>query len=689
MIEKGRPAPLGASRDGDGVNFALYSEGAESIELCFYDADDRETNRVALPDQTDAVWHGYVPGCAPGQAYGYRVHGHYSPADGLRYNANKLLIDPYARQLRGEFEWSPAVFDFESNQANGEMRSNDADSAPFVPKSVVTGNTPNPPCGGPSISWSETVIYEVNVRGFTMRHPSITKSERGLFRGMRNGQILDYLTSLGITSLELMPVHAFIDEHFLHQRGLRNFWGYNTINFFAPAQRYLGGDDICAFREMVDVIHDAGIEVILDVVYNHTGESDRLGPSLSFRGIDNLSYYRTLPENPGEYINHTGCGNTFNVDRPVVRNLIIDSLRYWTQQMGVDGFRFDLAPALGRNGDQFSDQHALFQSIEADTVLKNVKLIAEPWNPGPGGYQLGNFPTKWAEWNDRYRDTVRRFWRGDADQATELAKRLHGSADLFEPRGRKPTASVNFVSSHDGFALADVVSYESRHNEANGEDNRDGHKHNYSCNYGIEGETEDRATNILRRRQRLNILGTLLLSQGTPMLLAGDEFGNSQGGNNNAYAQDNETGWLDWSGADTNSKFLNSVCDLIRLRRTTPLVRQSNYLHAHSSNGQNWSDIEWLAPSGRVIENLDRHTLSAMTLLLTHTDEVSSNGEKTLAVAILLNASEQALEFKLPLPENEASWQVEFSSSDEPAKQRGDCSWLLIGQSTAFLRVCE
>ena len=685
MIEKGRPAPLGASRDGDGVNFALYSAGAESVELCFFDADDRETSRVALPDQTDAVWHGYVPGCAPGQAYGYRVHGRYAPADGLRFNANKLLIDPYARQLRGEFEWSPAVFDFEPKQANGEMQSNDADSAPFVPKSVVIGKPPNPPCGGPSIPWSETVIYEANVRGFTMRHPSLTKSDRGLFRGMRNGQILDYLAALGITSLELMPVHAFIDEHFLHQRGLRNFWGYNTINFFAPAQRYLGGDDISAFREMVDAIHDAGIEVILDVVYNHTGESDRLGPTLSFRGIDNLRYYRTSPGNPGEYIDHTGCGNTIDVDRPVVRNLIIDSLRYWTQQMGVDGFRFDLAPVLGRSGDQFSDQHALLQSIETDAVLKNVKLIAEPWNPGPGGYQLANFPPAWAEWNDRYRDTVRRFWRGDADQARELAKRLHGSADLFEPRGRKPTSSVNFVACHDGFSLADVVSYESRHNEANGEDNRDGQNHNFSCNYGIEGETEDRDTNILRRRQRLNMIGTLLLSQGTPMLLAGDEFGNSQSGNNNAYAQDNDTGWLDWSGVDADPKFLNSVRNLIQLRHETPLLRQAAYLHGQSGNEDGWRDIEWRNADGSLPSDSDWHGNDSFSVVLANCSDASSHADQ--AVAILVNNSNATVDFQLPESSRPVSWYLAFTSSGISPEKSADFSWRILSNSIACLRL--
>ncbi len=689
MIEKGRPAPLGASRDGDGVNFALYSEGAEAIELCFFDASDKETGRFALPDKTDGVWHAYVPGCEPGQAYGYRVHGHYSPDDGFRYNANKLLIDPYARQLRGEFVWSPAVFDFEPDQRDGALQFNHADSAAFVPKSMVTGDSPQQSQKPPRVPWSETVIYEANVRSFTMRHPGIPESDKGMFRGMRNGEILDYLKSLGITSLELMPVHAFIDEHFLSRRGLRNLWGYNTINFFAPAQRYLGGDDICAFREMVDAIHDVGIEVILDVVYNHTGEGDRFGPSLSFRGIDNLTYYRTLPESRGEYINDTGCGNTINVDDVVVRRLIIDSLRYWTQHMGVDGFRFDLAPVLGRTAEGFTGQHALFQAIESEEALKNVKLIAEPWDPGPGGYQLGNFPVMWAEWNDRYRDTLRRFWRGDTDQAGELAKRLHGSADLFEAGGRKPSASVNFVSSHDGFALADIVCYETRHNEANGEDNRDGHEHNYSCNYGSEGEVVDDSIDALRRRQRLNMLATLLLSQGTPMLLAGDEFGNSQDGNNNAYSQDNDIGWLDWSGVEADPDFLQNIRNLIQLRRATPLVRHGNYLHAHSSNGQNWSDIEWLAPSGRVIEDLDWHRLSSMTLLLTHTDEVPSDDSNTLAVALLLNASEQALEFTLPLPEHEASWQVAFLNSDRPLDQTTDRSWLLMGRSMAFLRISE
>ena len=480
-------------------------------------------------------------------------------------------------------------------------------------------------------------------------------------------------------------MHAFIDEQFLHQRGLRNFWGYNTINFFAAAQRYLGGDDIFAFREMVDAIHETGIEVMLDVAYNHTGESDRRGPTLSFRGIDNLSYYRTLPKNPGEYINDTGCGNTINVDHLAVRNLIIDSLRYWTQHMGVDGFRFDLAPVLGRTGDEFSNQHALFQSIEADAVLKNVKLIAEPWDIGPGGYRLGNFPGQWAEWNDKYRDAIRRFWRGDSGQASEFAKRLHGSADIFEHNGRAPAASVNMITCHDGFTLSDVVSYESRHNEANCEDNRDGHEHNYSCNYGIEGETDDTSISVLRRRQRLNMLATLLLSQGTPMLLAGDEFGNSQGGNNNAYAQDNESGWLDWSGVDDDPEFLKSIRELIRLRLAIPMLRQNAYRHGESSNVDSWRDIEWRNADGTPLNDSSWHDTQVINVLLADTSDSASCADQ--AVAILVNASSADVEFQLPESTRSGIWHMAFASSEDPPQQSAEFSWQLLSHSIACLHL--
>lgn len=674
MIERGRPAPLGASWDGDGVNFALYSEGAESIELCLYDNDDHETGRFELPGQDDNVWHGYLPRCAPGQAYGFRAHGLYAPQDGLRYNPAKLLIDPYARQLRGELRWSAAVFDFQPGHADGEMRPNAADSAAAVPKSVVTDDSGSSNADRPGIPWAETVIYEANVRGYTMRHPAISDHERGLFRGMRNGEILRHLRSLGVTCIELMPVHEFIDEQFLQQRGLRNLWGYNTINFFAPARRYLGGDGIRSFREMVDAIHDTGLEVVLDVVYNHTAEGNGLGPTLSFRGIDNLSYYRTAQDNPAKYVDNTGCGNTINVDHPVVRKLIIDSLHYWAGVMGVDGFRFDLAPVLGRTMNGFSSDHPMLRAIDSDPVLRDLKLIAEPWDPGPGGYQLGHFPRPWAEWNDRYRDSVRRFWRGDADQAREFAKRLHGSADFFEPTVRKPPASINFVSCHDGFTLTDIVSYERRHNEGNHENNHDGHAHNYSANYGIEGPTDERQVNVIRRRQRLNMLATLLLSQGTPMLLGGDELGNSQNGNNNAYAQDNTTGWIDWAGLDSDPEFLESVRRLIRLRQATPLLRRSEYVH-----GQR--EIEWTNADGTPISDPEWHHLRSFAVVLK--DPGATKSEIHRAVAILINATDEDMQFTLPEHLSLPGWQVVFASGAMPDPASGDCVWQLQSHSIA------
>ncbi len=683
MIETGRPAPLGATWDGAGVNFAIYSSAAERIELCLFDAALRESGRYELKGCSDDVWHAYVPGCGPGQAYGYRVHGTYDPHDGLRCNPNKLLIDPYARQLCGEFTWAPAVFDFVNDAKSKKMRHNHADSAEFVPKCVVVGNATVERAVRPRIPWPETIIYEANVRGYTMHHPELKEAERGRLRGMCNGAILEYLKALGITSIELMPVHAFIDEYHLHHRGLRNLWGYNSINFFTPAQRYLGDDDIHAFREMVDAIHDAGIEVILDVAFNHTGEGDRLGPTLSFRGIDNLAYYRTTSDDPGEYVNDTGCGNTINVDHPVVRALIVDSLRYWATDMGVDGFRFDLATVLGRNEHDFSSNHPMLEAIGGDPALQGVKLIAEPWDPGPGGYRLGSFPAKWAEWNDRFRDAVRRFWRGDQNSAAEFAQRLHGSSDLFEQSGRKPSASINFVTSHDGFTLADLVSYERRHNEANGEHNRDGHAENYSCNYGLEGDSNDPEIIAIRRRQRLNMLATLLLSQGTPMLLAGDELGNSQRGNNNAYAQDNAIGWLDWAGATEDSEFLDLVRALIRLRRETPLLRQAEFVHekpgSDAPNG-----IDWMHPDGTTLAEADWPHARAFTVVLS--GRRGSAASTSSHVAIFLNGSDRELEFRIPGGRYGNAWQAAFSSAGEPCRTTARNSWSVKDLSIVCLR---
>jgi glycogen operon protein len=660
MIRKGSPAPLGASPDADGTNFALYSAGATQVEVCLFDAEGRETSRHMLPDCSDHVWHGYLPGCRAGQLYGYRVHGDYKPEAGLRFNPNKLLIDPYARQLQGDLRWSSEVFDFLPGSRDGELRLNPADSSPFVPKSVVLAAQPAAETRRPGTAWSDTIIYETNLRGFTMNHPALPKADRGRFTGLSNGEVLKYLKALGITAIELMPVQAFIDEQALHLRGLRNLWGYNTINFFAPAMRYSGADGISEFRSMVDAMHDTGIEVILDIAYNHTGESDELGPSLCFRGIDNLSYYRTLPDDPGTYINDTGCGNTIDADQIVVQQLVIDSLRHWAVNMGVDGFRFDLATVLGRSATGFSAAHPLLQAISTDPLLKNKKLIAEPWDPGPGGYQLGRFPAGWSEWNDQFRDTVRRFWRGDSHQTGELAKRLHGSADIFEQTGRAPWASTNFVSSHDGFPLADVVSYERRHNEANGENNQDGHRHNYSHNCGVEGKTSAPEILAVRRRYRLNMLATLLLAQGTPMLLAGDELGNSQQGNNNAYAQDNPVGWIDWSAAETDPEFLDSVRQLIRLRRSTALLRQPMYRHGHTKNSAGHPDILWCNPDGTAMSANDWHSANAFCLIFTATGQFSPPAVR--AVALLINASESEVLFDPAIPGSSASWDVVFAS---------------------------
>jgi glycogen operon protein len=660
MIEPGTPTPLGAICRPDGVNFAIWAEAAERVELCLFDDHGNETGRHDLPGQTDGAWHGFVPRCGPGQQYGYRIHGPYAPQDGLRFNPNKLLIDPYARRLAGEFHWAPAVFDFEAS--DGALSLNAADSAPFVPRSVVTDLAPAPG-PGPAIPWGEAVIYEANVRGYTMRHPDIPDAERGKFAGMANGRILEYLKALGITTIELLPVYAFVDEQALNPRGLRNFWGYNPISFFAPENRYTATDPRREFRDMVETIHDAGFEVVLDVVYNHTGESGGHGPTVSFRGIDNLAYYRTLAEDRSGYINDTGCGNTLNTDHPRVRALVLDSLRYWSGDMGVDGFRFDLAPVLGRGGHGFSADHPLLRAIAADRSLREIKLIAEPWDIGPGGYQLGQFPANWAEWNDRYRDAVRRFWRGDADVSAEFARRIHGSSDLFEHGGRGPAMSVNFISAHDGFTLADLVSYAHKHNYANGEQNRDGHTHNYSSNYGVEGATGDESILALRRRQRLNMLATLLLSQGTPMLLGGDELGNSQHGNNNAYAQDNEIGWVDWSGLEDDPDFIDHVRGLIRLRSRLPLVGQASYLHGAD-------EISWWHPDGRRMEHDDWQRATALGVIFGRHER--KEAEPRRAILIVLNSAAHDIDFVLPRDSDQ--WKVLYSTVDEESSVERDHS---------------
>ncbi|HEY5774521.1 MAG TPA: glycogen debranching protein GlgX [Xanthomonadales bacterium] len=688
MIEAGSPEQLGARWDGKGANFALFSSAAHAIELCLFDGSGQQAQCFRLPANHGGVWCGYLPGCEPGQRYGYRAHGPWEPDRGLRFNPSKLLIDPYARALDGSFQWSGAVFDFDHSTSGGSLQPNLTDSAAFLPKCVVTGDIGAFPGTRPHIPWTSTIIYEANVRGYTMRHPDIPESERGKFAGLSNGKILEYLKALGITSLELMPVHTMIDEGFLVGRGLRNFWGYNSVQFFTPSSRYACVDAVREFREMVNAIHEAGIEVILDVVYNHTGEGGGKGPTLGFRGIDNLAYYRTDTEDPGRYIDDTGCGNTLNADHPRVRALVMDSLLYWHKDMGVDGFRFDLATVLGRTPLGFDPSHELLRKINDHPGLAAAKLIAEPWDPGPGGYQLGQFPSRWAEWNDRYRDNVRRFWRGDEDQLRNLARHLHGSSDIFEASGRPPQASINFVTSHDGFTLRDLVTYERRHNEANGEGNRDGHAHNFSSNHGVEGETRDIEINQLRRRQRLNMLATLLLSKGTPMLLAGDEFGHTQSGNNNAYAQDNETGWLDWSGVVDDPYFLHQVQLLINLRGRMPHTRRTTYPHGSDRNVDGLRDIEWLHPGGGRMQVDHWHGDYALTLIFPEMEGVRHDTspfsqDALVAVAIMLNAAPAPRKFTLPDMPQAGAWSLAFHSSASMPSKAGPAGWRLLSRSMA------
>ena len=653
-MQRGRSDTLGATPDGDGVHFAVYSSVADRVEVCLYDANGNGQVCHDLPDCTDGVWHGFAPGVRPGQRYGYRVHGPNDPAEGLRCNPSKLLIDPYARRLDGPFAWNDSVFG-----------DNSLDSAGSVPFSVVTAEPEAMP-HGPHIPWADTIFYELNVRGYTMRHPAVDEADRGKFAGLTNGDVLAYLKSLGITSVELMPVHTWIDEHHLARQDLHNFWGYNSINFFAPMPRFAHVDPVAEFRDMVRAIHDAGLEVILDVAYNHTAEGDHRGPTLSFRGIDNHAYYRLVAHEPSHYVNDTGTGNTMDADSPIVQQLVLDSLRYWATSMGVDGFRFDLAAVLGRHAAGFSPGHPLLLAVSRDAALKDRKLIAEPWDPGPGGYQVGQFPSGWAEWNDKFRDSARRFWRGDAHSGSELAERLHGSADLFEHNGRPPAASVNKITSHDGFTLADVVSYVYRHNEANGEGNRDGHAHNYSLNYGVEGPTDNSQVRTLRRQHRLNLLATLLLSQGTPLLLAGDEFGNSQFGNNNAYAQDNEIGWLDWGEFEHDPEFVQSVRDLLWLRRESSLLRIHDYVHDGLDLAGRRITVEWLNPDGSKRANDHWHDTRAFTKLL-----VEEAGSDFTALAILINGWKEGMDFALPPEVSAQGWHVAFTTALEDVEMPG------------------
>ncbi|MFO1081158.1 MAG: glycogen debranching protein GlgX [Reyranellaceae bacterium] len=654
-LGEGLPYPLGATWDGLGVNFALFSANATKVELCLFEpGGGREIERIELPEYTDEVWHGYLPDARPGTVYGFRVHGPYAPEAGHRFNPHKLLIDPYARQLIGDFRWDPALFGYRLE--TGDDRSFDErDSAPFTLKSCVIdpaftwGRAPKVDTG-----WENTIIYEAHVKGFTRRHPRVPEALRGTYAGMATPEITDYLSSLGVTAVELLPVHTFLDDSYLLDKGLKNYWGYNTIGFFAPARRYASNVDFAfaEFKEMVARLHQAGLQVILDVVYNHTAEGNELGPTLSFKGIDNASYYRLAPE-PRYYINDTGTGNTVNLSNSRVLQMVMDSLRYWARDMRVDGFRFDLATILGREPHGFEEEGRFLDACRQDPALSQVKLIAEPWDLGPGGYQVGRFSPGWAEWNDAFRDTVRAYWRGDEGKLPSLAARLTASADLFGKRGRKPWASVNFVTAHDGFTLADLVSYNDKHNEANGEDNRDGHSNNHSSNYGVEGPSDDPAVAATRLRQMRNLLATLILARGTPMLLGGDEFARSQRGNNNSYCQDNEISWVDWEGIDAGGRDLAEfVRKLIRIRRALPMLRRGRFLTGAFDEELGVRDVTWLTPSGSEMTEDNWNDPNGRCLGVLLDGRAQETGIRRVGsdstLLIVVNAHTEGVPFKLP-----------------------------------------
>ncbi|EAR23432.1 Glycogen debranching enzyme GlgX [Nitrococcus mobilis Nb-231] len=660
----GKSYPLGATWDGEGVNFALFSEHAEKVELCLFDAKGRrEVARVDLKEQTDLVWHGYLPEARPGLLYGYRVHGPYDPQRGARFNPHKLLLDPYAKSIVGPLRWSDAHFGYRITSSREDLSYDRRDNAYGMPKSQVIDQAFTwEDDHRPMIPWHDTVIYELHVKGFTARHPKLPPWLRGTYAGLATAPVIEHLQRLGVTAIELMPVHTAVNDRHLAQQGLHNYWGYNSIGYFAPDMRYVANGGVSEFKTMVKTLHSAGIEVILDVVYNHTAEGNHLGPTLCFRGIDNVAYYR-LAEDPRYYIDYTGCGNTLNMMHPRVLQLIMDSLRYWVLEMHVDGFRFDLASALARELHEVDLLGAFFDIIHQDPVLSQVKLIAEPWDLGEGGYQVGNFPIGWTEWNGKYRDAVRSYWKGEGGLIGELAYRLTGSSDLYQRSGRRPYASINFVTAHDGFTLEDLVSYNEKHNEANGEGNRDGENHNLSWNCGAEGPSDDPVIKALRARQKRNLLATLLLSQGVPMLLAGDEMGRTQRGNNNAYCQDNEISWMNWVLRREDEELLAFAAHLIRIRRAHPLFRRRSFFVGKR-------DIAWLNPNGcEMSEHEWHHTFArclGVYLAGGALDEQDAQGRRLTDddFALLINAHHGPIPFTLPAAAWDAPWERLIDTAD-------------------------
>ncbi|BCB27503.1 glycogen operon protein GlgX homolog [Sulfurimicrobium lacus] len=695
----GKPYPQGATWDGEGVNFALFSEHADKVELCLFDVrGHREIERIVMPEQTDRVWHCYLPEARPGLLYGYRVYGPYQPERGHRFNPNKLLLDPYAKSLQGRLRWHDAHFGYKIGAKREDLSFDWRDNAVLMPKSEVVD--PRFDWGDdrpPAIAWNDSIIYELHVKGFTHLHPGVPEALRGTYAGLASPPVLEHLRRLGVTAVELMPIHGFVDDRMLVDKGLRNYWGYNSIGYFMPDRRYSGtGNPVNEFKAMVKALHGAGIEVILDVVYNHTAEGNQLGPTLCFRGIDNAAYYRLMPDNPRYYRDYTGCGNTLNMMHPRVLQLIMDSLRYWVQEMHVDGFRFDLAATLARELHEVDRLGAFFDIIHQDPILSQVKLIAEPWDVGEGGYQVGNFPVGWTEWNAKYRDAVRAYWKGEGGLIGDLASRLTGSSDLYAHNGRRPYASINFITAHDGFTLQDLVSYEKKLNEANGEKCQDGESNNLSWNCGKEGPSDDPEIVALRARQKRNFIATLFLSQGVPMLLAGDELGHTQNGNNNAYSQDNEISWMDWTLQPGDRAFLSFVCQMIDLRRKHPAFRRrSFFLQHHMRDGE--KNILWFNPDGLEMSNAEWNQGFArclgMYLAGDAIGEVDKHGNpvKDNDFLLLINAHHEPIPFQIPGFHSRTRWHVTIDTSDPnmlgPAKRYACGSiFLLQGRSLVLMQ---
>jgi isoamylase len=665
-VSEGSPFPRGATWDGTGVNFSLFSAHATKVEVCLFDAaGERELKRIELPEYTNEIWHGYVTGIGPSTVYGYRVYGPYDPVAGHRFNPHKLLLDPYARAHTGELKWDPACFGYTIGAEGDDLSFDERDSAPFVPKCVVVD--PNFDWQGEPnrrpVPWGHTILYEAHVRGYTKLHPGIAEHQRGTFAGLGAGPVIDYIKSLGVTSVELLPVHTFINDRHLIERGGTNYWGYNSIGYFAPDPRYASdrANSLREFKEMVARFHDAGLEVILDVVYNHTAEGNELGPTLSFKGIDNASYYRLLSDQPRYYVNDTGTGNTLNLSHARVIQMVTDSLRYWATETHIDGFRFDLGTILAREPNGFDYQSGFLKACGQDPVLETVKLITEPWDLGPGGYQVGAFPPGWAEWNDQFRDTVRSFWKGDATAGT-LAPRLRASPDLFKRRGRKPWASVNFVTAHDGFTVHDLVTYNEKRNDANGEGNNDGTSDNRSWNSGVEGPTDDPEITALRQRQMRNILATLLLSQGTPMLLAGDESARTQQGNNNAYCQDNDVSWVDWDVSESGRALTRFVQNLTRLRHQYPILRRERFLTGEFNEALGVKDVTWINASGAEMraDDWSDGNMRCFGMLMDGQAQPTGIGRRgeDATMLMVLNAHHDLVMFTLPVHPGGSRWSL-------------------------------